>query len=91
MGNYRHIMPLGSNRRAEGENSIQPSLKEFRDNFNIFTEGSLMNLGKGSHNLFIAVLSSLRLFFSFFLLPRLEQCCWYVTPPPPPPSSGRQS
>ena len=89
-------MPLGSDRRAEGENSIQPSLKDFRDNFNIFTEGSLMNLGKGFHHFYIAILSGLRpLFFfsflSFLLLPRLEQCCWYVTPPPPPPSSGRQS
>lgn len=35
-------------RKKSGERVIQPDLKSFRDNFNVFTEGALLNLGMPS-------------------------------------------
>jgi hypothetical protein len=32
-------------RKASGEHFLVESLKEFRDNFNVFSEGSLLNMG----------------------------------------------
>ncbi|KAF8247996.1 hypothetical protein K440DRAFT_549813 [Wilcoxina mikolae CBS 423.85] len=41
----RYIMQLDDKQRKKsGEKCIQSTLKDFRDNFNIFTEGALMNL-----------------------------------------------
>ncbi|KAL7276030.1 hypothetical protein RUND412_000999 [Rhizina undulata] len=41
----RYVMPLkDEDRKANGAPSIVGSLEEFRKNFNIFTEGSLLNL-----------------------------------------------
>ncbi|KAI5840776.1 hypothetical protein DFP73DRAFT_557829 [Morchella snyderi] len=41
----KYIMALGDeDRKASGEHFLVESFKEFRDNFNIFSEGSLLNM-----------------------------------------------
>jgi hypothetical protein len=45
----RYMMQLDETKRKKsGERVIQPDLKSFRDNFNVFTEGALLNLGMTS-------------------------------------------
>lgn len=42
----RYVMSLeDKERKANGDRILVESLKEFRNNFGIFSEGSLLNLG----------------------------------------------
>jgi hypothetical protein len=43
----RYIMALGEKmRKKSGEDCIVPTLKDFQNNFNIFSEGALVNMGQ---------------------------------------------